>query len=276
MENKKYYWIKLRKDFFERDDIDFILSQEKGCEYIVLYQMLCMKASNNDGFLGTKIDEVIVPYDVKKITRDCKYFDYDTVMVALELYKKLGLIYEEENNVLRITDYEKLVGSETAWAEKKRVYRERQNEKTKLLGQKEDIVREEIEKEIEIDIDKDIDIDIDNNISKSLDKSKSLDILIRNIVGYLNEKANTHYKISSQKTKRLINTRLCEGYTFEDFKVVIDKKCTEWLNTDMSKYLRPETLFGTKFESYLNQKVRINDAIHNNQSFKEALRKGII
>ena len=257
METKKYYWIKLRKDFFERDDIDFILSQEKGCEYIVLYQMLCMKASNNDGFLGTKIDEVIIPYDVKKITRDCKYFDYDTVMVALELYKKLGLIYEEENNVLRITDYEKLVGSETAWAEKKRIYR--QNHPKLPKGQKEDIVREEIEKEIEIDIEKDIDIDN-----------------IKYIVGYLNEKANTHYKISSQKTKRLINTRLREGYTLDDFKVVIDKKCTEWLNTDMSKYLRPETLFGTKFEGYLNQKVRLNDAIQNNQKFKEALRKGII
>ena len=259
METKKYYWIKLRKDFFERDDIDFILSQEKGCEYIVLYQMLCMKASNNDGFLGTKIDEVIVPYDVKKITRDCKYFDYDTVMVALELYKKLGLIYEEDNNVLRITDYEKLVGSETAWAEKKRVYRERQNEKTKLLGQKEDIVREEIEKEIEIDIEKDIDIDN-----------------IKYIVGYLNEKANTHYKISSQKTKRLINTRLREGYTLDDFKVVIDKKCTEWLNTDMSKYLRPETLFGTKFEGYLNQKVNVDKLITNSKQFEEMLERGIL
>lgn len=161
MENKKYYWIKLRKDFFERDDIDFILSQEKGCEYIVLYQMLCMKASNNEGFLGTKINEVIIPYDVKKITRDCKYFDYDTVMVALELYKQLGLVYEESNNVLRISDYDNLVGSETVWAEKKRLYREKQ----KLLGQKGDNVRE--------DIDIELDIDIDNNIKKK-DISKDI------------------------------------------------------------------------------------------------------
>lgn len=165
MENKKYYWIKLRKDFFERDDIDFILSQEKGCEYIVLYQMLCMKASNNDGFLGTKINEMIVPYDVKKITRDCKYFDYDTIIVALELYKKLGLVYEENNNVLKITDYDNLVGSETAWAEKKRIYREKQ----KLLGQKKDNVLEEIEIEKELDIEKDIDIDNNNSSSNIYD-----------------------------------------------------------------------------------------------------------
>lgn len=160
METRKYYWIKLRKDFFERDDIDFILSQEKGCEYIVLYQMLCMKASNNEGLLGTKINEMIVPYDVKKITRDCKYFDYDTIVVALELYKRLGLVYEEENKVLKITDYENLVGSETAWAEKKRIYREKQ----KLLRQKKDNVLEDIDKEIEIDKDIDKDIYDEDNI----------------------------------------------------------------------------------------------------------------
>lgn len=157
METRKYYWIKLRKDFFERDDIDFILSQEKGCEYIVLYQMLCMKASNNEGLLGTKINEIIVPYDVKKITRDCKYFDYDTIVVALELYKRLGLVYEEDNKVLKITDYDNLVGSETAWAEKKRIYREKQ----KLLRQKKDNVLEDIDKEI------DKELDIDNNSSIS-------------------------------------------------------------------------------------------------------------
>lgn len=151
--DKKYYWIKLKTDFFNEDTIDFMLSQENGCEYVVLYQMLCLQTANNNGMMATKTGEVLIPYDVKKITRDTKYFDYDTVAVALELFKKLGLVYEEENKVLRITDIDKMIGSETAWAEKKRLYRE----KKKLIGQCEDNVREEIE------IDKEIDIDIENN-----------------------------------------------------------------------------------------------------------------
>ena len=74
------------------------------------------------------------------------------------------------------------------------------------------------------------------------------------IIDYLNEKAATHYRAGSDKTKRLIKARYNEGFSLDDFKQVIDKKCKEWLGTDMEKYLRPETLFGTKFEGYLNQK----------------------
>ena len=75
------------------------------------------------------------------------------------------------------------------------------------------------------------------------------------IVDYLNEKAGTHFKPNTAKTKSLINARLKEGFTVEDFKTVIDKKVEEWKNdVQMSKYIRPETLFGTKFEGYLNAK----------------------
>ncbi|CRK80339.1 conserved phage C-terminal domain-containing protein [Neobacillus massiliamazoniensis] len=75
------------------------------------------------------------------------------------------------------------------------------------------------------------------------------------IVSYLNEKANTNYKYSSKKTKDLIKARWNDGFIFDDFKTVIDKKVSEWLrDKEMCKYLRPETLFGNKFEGYLNQK----------------------
>ena len=59
-----------------------------------------------------------------------------------------------------------------------------------------------------------------------------------------------------KQTKAKIDARLNEGYTLDDFIVVIEKKVFEWKNTDMEKYLRPETLFGSKFESYLNQPVK--------------------
>lgn len=76
---------------------------------------------------------------------------------------------------------------------------------------------------------------------------------ISQIIAYLNESAGTHYKPSTPKTRSLISARIREGFGLDDFKAVIAKKCAEWRGTDMEKYLRPETLFGTKFEGYLNQ-----------------------
>ena len=75
------------------------------------------------------------------------------------------------------------------------------------------------------------------------------------IIQHLNERTGSHYKPTTNKTKELIQARMNEGFTVEDFKTVIDKKCVEWMNTEWQEYLRPVTLFGTKFESYLNAPV---------------------
>ena len=65
----------------------------------------------------------------------------------------------------------------------------------------------------------------------------------------------TSAKYSTKKTKTVIKDRWNEGFDLMDFQTVIKKKCDEWIGTDMEKYLRPETLFGNKFENYLNQKI---------------------
>ena len=87
-----------------------------------------------------------------------------------------------------------------------------------------------------------------------LDKQLDNNNIYSRVIDYLNLKAGTSYKPTTKNTQRHINARISEGYKLEDFYKVIDNKCSEWLNTSMQKYLRPETLFGTKFESYLNQK----------------------
>ena len=79
------------------------------------------------------------------------------------------------------------------------------------------------------------------------------------IVDFLNSEANTNYRHTTNKTQSLIRARMKEGFTLEDFKQVISNKCNEWKGTDFEKYLRPETLFGTKFESYLNSKTKKNN-----------------
>ena len=79
----------------------------------------------------------------------------------------------------------------------------------------------------------------------------------QDIIDYLNTKADTHYRFTSSDTKMHIKARCDEGYGIDDFKTVIDKKVKEWKGTEMEKFLRPATLFGTKFEAYLNQREAV-------------------
>lgn len=117
---KRYYWIKLKESFMTSDAVDFLMGQPGGANYVVLYQMLCLKTINTDGRLSRQIGEIIIPYDEEKIARDTKWFSVDTVRVALNLYKALGLVYQDCDGVLALTDHENLVGSETDWADKRR------------------------------------------------------------------------------------------------------------------------------------------------------------
>lgn len=91
----------------------------------------------------------------------------------------------------------------------------------------------------------------DNNINNNINNNIEDYIYI---INYLNRTIGSHYRYQSRATQRLIKARLNEGYTREDFETVIDKKASKWKGTEMEQYLRPETLFGTKFEGYLNEK----------------------
>ena len=124
-EQKRFYWIKLKEEFFrDNEPIDWLISQKNGCEYIVLYLKLCLMTANKNGRLAMQIGEMIVPYDVNKISRDTK-FDIDTVIVAMELFQKIGLIYEETDGVLKIPYVDEIVGSETSSAKRVREHRKK-------------------------------------------------------------------------------------------------------------------------------------------------------
>lgn len=125
---KRYYWIKLKDSFMSSDTVDYLMSQPNGANYVVLYQMLCLKTINTDGKLSRRIGEILIPYDVEKIQRDCKWFSADTIRVALNLYKSFGLIYEDMDGTLVLTDHSNLVGSETDYAVQKKVQRQSQQQ----------------------------------------------------------------------------------------------------------------------------------------------------
>lgn len=90
-----------------------------------------------------------------------------------------------------------------------------------------------------------------NNNSFNNNSFNNNSIYIR-IVAHLNKKAGKSFNPKVKKTQGFINARLKEGFTEDDFIKVIDFKCEQWLGTKYEEYLRPETLFCTKFEGYLN------------------------
>lgn len=95
----------------------------------------------------------------------------------------------------------------------------------------------------------------DNEVSCPDSCNESLNDTFKEIILHLNTRAGTNYQASTKKTQSCIHARIKEGFTIDDFKTVIDKKCAEWIGTEYEKYLRPETLFGTKFEGYLNARI---------------------
>lgn len=111
---------------------------------------------------------------------------------------------------------------------------------------------------------------MDTTVSVSVTDTITDSNIYKDIINYLNLKNNSNYKYTTKTTKEKIKARLNDGFTLEDFKIVIDKKVEEWIGTDMEKYLRPETLFGTKFESYLNQKIKMKKS---SNPFMDKLRE---
>lgn len=103
-------------------------------------------------------------------------------------------------------------------------------------------------------------LDTNNNVNnENNDNNKHCRVGVKKykaVVDYLNSKCGTNYRYTTAKTQKLIDARINEGFHYSDFVKVIDTKSTEWLkDSERCKYLRPETLFGTKFEGYLNQKA---------------------
>lgn len=167
---KRYYWIKLTDNFYKDSDaVDFLMSQENGANYVVLYQILLLMTVNTDGRLSRRLGDMIIPYDAVKIQRTARYFSIDTVRVALELYKNLGLIYEDLDGTLVMTDHDKLVGSETDYAAQKRAQREQLN--LPAYGQCPLPVHKNVHTDIDIEKEKDIEIDNNSIRGKTAEKS---------------------------------------------------------------------------------------------------------
>ncbi|MCX6383151.1 MAG: conserved phage C-terminal domain-containing protein [Actinobacteria bacterium] len=97
---------------------------------------------------------------------------------------------------------------------------------------------------------------VNNFYNEGKDKEDKKQIeQIEEIIIYLNSKADKNFRFNNKNTIKEIKARLNDGYNIADCKKVIDIKTSQWKNTEYDKYLRPKTLFGNKFEDYLNEKI---------------------
>ena len=138
-QSKRYYWLKLQETFFERDEIKIIESMPNGKDYILFYMKLLLKAVHNKGRLMFKDTIPYTPEMLATITNT----NVDIVRVAVDTFIKLGLMDKLDDGALFMLEVSKMLGSETAYAQKKREYRE--NKASGLLEDKSqtnlDIVR---------------------------------------------------------------------------------------------------------------------------------------
>ena len=172
---KRYYWIKLKDSFIQSDTVDYLMSQPDGANYVVIYQMLCLKTTNTGGRLSRQIGEVIIPYDVEKIQRDLKYFSAKTIRAALNLFKAFGLIYEDADGTMVLAGHENIVGSETDWAAKKHRQRLASGDNVPINVHTDSTQNVPIEKEIrERDRDRDRDKDTEKKSNKKADAFSEL------------------------------------------------------------------------------------------------------
>jgi predicted phage replisome organizer len=161
-DKKKYYWLKLKDNFFDCDDIKIIKNQENGSDYIIFWQQLLLKAitSKEIGILRYK-DTIPYTPDILATVTDT---NIDIVKGALTLFKKLGMIDITENGDIIIDEIiHELIGSETYSAERKRKYREKLHS--------EEIVPK-LSQNCPLELEREKETDIDTDIKKEKEKEK--------------------------------------------------------------------------------------------------------
>ena len=206
----------------------FIALDEMTLEEIDIWRLLCRYSNYDTDVAGYTINQLVVNSD--------KRLNLTTQKVRTILKK-----FEKQGYIEFLSSGSKGKESTLKLTVKQQLFNNNATNKTEQLQQVEVLGNNNLTTNQQQS----------NNTTKK--KEKDNNNIYSLVIDYLNRKASTNYRASTKNTQSFINARLKEGYTVEDFKKVVDSKSKEWLNTDFEKYLRPATLFGTKFENYLNE-----------------------
>lgn len=254
-------WIKITTDMFDNRKIKHLRRLPDGNSIVLIWVMLLTMAGRcNAGGMIFLTENI--PYTTKMLADELG-FEENTVKLAIEALDKFNMIVTKNGcfTIAGWDEYQNIEGMEKI-REQNRLRQSKFKAKQKALP---------------ANVTDNVTLTLGNATDKEEDKEKEREEEIyKTIVSYLNEKAGTNYKSTTAKTRSAIHARLAEGFTAEDFKAVIDKKCADWIGTEYEKYLRPETLFGTKFEGYLNAKQTERsdaDGFHAKDSSDSAKRR---
>lgn len=262
---------------FNDEKIKLIQSMPEGDAILVIWiKLLCMAGKVNDygsiyvaqDFYYT--DEMLAVLFEKNLT---------LVRLALNTFEKFGMISRDKDGKIEIENWAKhqnIDGMERIKdgnAERQRVYYYRKklqelgvDTSVKGFPDTADSLKELYQKHNEnltLGLTSGLTLPNGPEEDKNKNKNKNNNIYsleekkypYEEIISYLNQSTDKNYKHNTRKSQELIRARMNEGFTLDDFKKVIDNKTATWKNdSSMNKFLRPETLFGTKFESYLNEK----------------------
>lgn len=275
---KRYFWLKLYTDFFNQTEIKVLRKLAGGDTYTVIYLKLLLRSLENNGKIYYE------GYDDSFYSEVATMIDEDVenVKFCMMFLERNGLMMYDTETEASFMAIDEMCGSETDSAKRMRKFRNNKKEQIeepkasqcdkKVTLEYRDKSLENREKSSNLDINKNLDSNtnkenilsgtpdfvfpkwLNEKAIQEIQKGNPKNYEQRIPIAYLNQKLGKSYKYVDKNTK-LVNARLKEGYTIDDFKTVIDKKVTEWKNGDMAKYLRPETLFGTKFDGYLNQPI---------------------
>lgn len=301
--DKKYYYLKLKDDFFEREEIQILEAMPDGYLYCNILMKLYLRSLKSDGRLMYR---GVIPY-TPEILATLTRHSVGVVKSAIETFRNLGLLEVLDNGAMYMLDVENFVGQSSNQADRVRLYRAKiQAEKLALQSEQEidELSSPNLDKlPLEAEGENSEGVQMYNICNKKSDPSqtiepqgiqelstgkayictpenrdKRLETRVCNInnveqaltsaptsskrpappyeeiIAYLNQVAGKSFSSKTKETQRLIKARWNEGYTLEQFKTVIDVKSSQWLyKPEMLGYLRPMTLFSTKFESYLNE-----------------------
>lgn len=263
---KKYYWLKLPRNFFGKHYIK-ILRDKQNEEYpgktfgellVAFYIWLLTECIDHEGRL--RYSEA-TQYDADLLAAASGY-PLQFVTQALQIFTKLELVVTESDGTLFLPKSLKMIGSESASAKRVREYRQRQEEaknnqempeNTGNSSNRYNVTQSNnVKQNGNTEIEKEKEIEKDN---KKDNVGKKPTPPYEEIINYLNLKTNSRYKHTTKSTQRIINGRFSDGATLENFKAVIDIKSAQWIgDKKMAAFLRPETLFSAShFESYLNE-----------------------
>lgn len=256
-------WIKLNINIFDDEKMKLIDSlPENDAIFRIWIYLLSLAGKTNDSGLVYLSNHI--PYTEEMIASLCNR-PISTVRLALKTFKNFGMIELFDDNLIAISNWEKhqnIDGLEKIREQNRKrqqVFREKQSNVTITLRnatEEEKNKKENKKKKREYIVEENFVFPdyLSEKAIEEVKKGSQDNYNLRIPIAYLNQVTGKSYKHVA-KNINLIKARYKEGFLLDDFKKVIDIKFAEWWKDDaMNKYIRPETLFGTKFDGYLNQK----------------------